>query len=49
MLEKVKVTGITFFKDTIDGKQIDSGAAFVEENLNFQSGRAKGTATQNIL
>lgn len=46
MLEKVKVTGITFFKDTIDGKPIDSGAAFVEEHLNFQTGRAKGTATQ---
>lgn len=46
MLEKVKVTGITFFKDTIDGKSIDSGAVFVEEHLNFQTGRAKGTATQ---
>ena len=46
MLEKVKVTGITFFKDTIDGKRIDSGAAFVEESLNFQTGRSKGTATQ---
>lgn len=46
MLEKVKVTGITFFKDTIDGKSIDSGAVFVEEHLNFQTGRAKGTASQ---
>lgn len=46
MLEKVKVCGISFFKDTIDGKQIDSGAAFIEESLNFQTGRAKGTATQ---
>ena len=46
MLEKVKVTGITFYKDTIDGKSIDSGSAFVEEHLNFQTGRAKGTATQ---
>ena len=46
MLEKVKVTGITFFKDTIDGKPTDSGAAFVEEHLNFQTRRTKGTATQ---
>ena len=46
MLEKVKVTGVTFFKDTIDGKPIDSGAVFIEEHLNFQTGRAKGTATQ---
>lgn len=46
MLEKVKVTGVTFFKDTIDGKPIDSGAVFIEESLNFQTGRAKGTATQ---
>lgn len=46
MLEKVKVTGVTFFKDTIDGKSIDSGAVFIEEHLNFQTGRSKGTATQ---
>lgn len=46
MLEKVKVTGVTFFKDTIDGKSIDSGAVFIEESLNFQTGRSKGTATQ---
>ncbi len=46
MLEKVKVTGVTFFKDTIDGKSIDSGAVFIEELLNFQTGRSKGTATQ---
>jgi hypothetical protein len=46
MIEKVKVTGVTFFKDTIDGKPIDSGAVFIEEHLNFQTGRAKGTATQ---
>ena len=46
MLERVKVTGVTFFKDTIDGKSIDSGAVFIEEHLNFQTGRSKGTATQ---
>ena len=46
MLEKVKVTGVTFYKDTIDGKPIDSGSVFIEEQLNFQTGRAKGTATQ---
>lgn len=46
MLEKVKVTGVTFFKDTIDGKSIDSGAVFIEESLNYQTGRAKGYASQ---
>lgn len=46
MLEKVKVTGVTFFKDKIDGKEIDSGAVFIEEHLNFQTGRSKGVATQ---
>lgn len=46
MIEKVKVTGVTFFKDEIDGKAIDSGAVFIEEHLNFQTGRSKGTATQ---
>lgn len=46
MLEKVKVTGVTFFNDEINGKRIDSGAVFIEEHLNFTKGRAKGTATQ---
>ena len=46
MLEKVKVTGVTFFKNTIDGKAIDSGAVFIEESLNFTTGRSKGTASQ---
>ncbi|SFK31579.1 hypothetical protein SAMN05216302_10048 [Nitrosomonas aestuarii] len=46
MLEKVKVTGMTYFDDEIDGKHIDSGSVFIEEQLNFQTGRAKGTATQ---
>ncbi len=46
MLEKVKVTGVTFFNDTIDGKKIDSGSVFVEEFLDESTGRSKGYATQ---
>ncbi len=46
MLEKVKVTGITFFDGNIDGKDIDSGSVFIEEHLDERSGRSKGTATQ---
>ncbi len=46
MLEKVKVTGIKFFKGGIDGKDIDSGKVFIEESLDFTTGRAKGFATQ---
>ncbi len=46
MLEKVKVTGVSFFKDTIDGKAIDSGSVFIEEYLDESTGRSKGFATQ---
>lgn len=45
-IEKVKVTGVKFFKDSIDGKAIDSGKVFIEESLDFTTGRAKGYATQ---
>jgi metal-dependent HD superfamily phosphatase/phosphodiesterase len=46
MLEKVKVTGVKYYDDEIDGKSIDSGSVFVEESLDITSGRAKGRATQ---
>ena len=46
MIEKVKVTGITFFEGNIDKKDIDSGSVFVEEYLDESTGRSKGTATQ---
>lgn len=46
MLEKVEVTGVTFFNDTIDGKKIDSGSVFVKEYLDESTGRSKGMATQ---
>jgi hypothetical protein len=45
-IEKVKICGVTFFKDKIDGKDIDSGAVFIEEHLNPLTGRSKGVATQ---
>lgn len=45
-VEKVKVTGVKFFKGDIDGKGIDSGKVFIEEALDFTTGRAKGFATQ---
>ena len=44
--EKVKVTGVKFFKGDIDGKGIDSGKVFIEESLDFTTKRAKGYATQ---
>lgn len=45
-IEKVKVTGVKFFKGDIDGKGIDSGKVFIEEPLDFTTGRAKGFASQ---
>jgi hypothetical protein len=45
-VEKVKITGVKFFQGSIDGKDIDSGTIFVEEMLDFTTGRAKGYATQ---
>lgn len=45
-IERVKVTGVKFFDDDINGQKIDSGSVFVEESLDFTSGRAKGKATQ---
>lgn len=45
-IERVKVTGVQFYNGEIDGKGIDSGKIFIEERLDFTTGRAKGTATQ---
>lgn len=45
-VEKVKVTGVKFFAGAIDGKDIDSGKVFIEEQLDFTTKRAKGYATQ---
>jgi len=45
-IEKCKVTGVKFFTGTIDGKKIDSGKIFIEEQLDFTTGRAKGYASQ---
>lgn len=44
--EKVKVTGVKFFKGNIDSKDIDSGKVFIEEQLDFTRKTAKGYATQ---
>ena len=44
-IERVKVCGVKFFKGGIDGKDIDSGKVFIEESLDFTTGRAKGFAT----
>lgn len=45
-IEQVKITGAKFFTGNIDGKKIDSGKIYVEEQLDFTTGRAKGYATQ---
>lgn len=46
-VEKCKVTGVKFYRGDIDGKEIDSGKVFIEESLDFTTGRAKGYATQD--
>ncbi|MEK6805317.1 MAG: hypothetical protein AABY95_01535 [Pseudomonadota bacterium] len=43
-MEKVKVTGVKWFKGNIDGKDLDSGTVFVEERLDDRRGTAKGYA-----
>ncbi|RJX30303.1 MAG: hypothetical protein C4516_10690 [Oxalobacter sp.] len=45
-VEKVKVQGVKFFSGAIDGKNIDSGKIYIEESLDFTTGRAKGYASQ---
>lgn len=44
-MDKVKVTGVKWFKGNIDGKEFDTGTAFVEERLNDSRGTAKGRAS----
>lgn len=45
-VEQVKITGAKFFNGNIDGKTIDSGKIYVEEQLDFTTGRAAGYASQ---
>lgn len=45
MTDKVKVTGVKFFKGSVEGKDYDSTTIFVEERLDDRQGRAKGYAT----
>ena len=46
-VERVKVTGVKFYQGNIDGKAIDSGTIFIEESLDFTTGRAKGYAVSD--
>src|SRR5215217_8195343 len=41
----VAVKGVSFFADKIDGEAINSGALFIEEQLDEKHGRAKGFRT----
>lgn len=45
MPDKVKVTGVKFFKGTVEGKEYDSTTVYVEERLDDRRGTAKGYAT----
>lgn len=45
-IEKCKIMGVKFFSGNIDGKIIDSGKVYIEEALDFTTGRAKGYASQ---
>lgn len=44
-MDKVKVTGVKFFKGEVEGKSYDSTTVFVEERLDERRGTAKGYAT----
>lgn len=39
------IAGVTFFDGVIDGKQLDSGAIFINEELDTKNGNAAGTRT----
>lgn len=41
----VVVKGVSFFADKIDGEMINSGAVFIEEQLDEKAGRSKGFRT----
>ncbi len=45
-IERCKIMGVKFFSGNIDGKNIDSGKVYIEEALDFTTGRAKGYASQ---
>jgi len=42
---KVKVMGVAHFSGNIDGKDLDSGTLFIEEQLDESTERAKGFRT----
>jgi len=42
---KAKITGMKFFKDTVDGKAYDSTKLFIETDLDDSQGAAKGYAS----
>jgi hypothetical protein len=39
------IKGVGFFNDAIDGKEIDSGSVFIEEQMDERNGRVKGFRT----
>jgi hypothetical protein len=39
------VKGVSFFDGEIDGKRIESGSVFIEEELDARNGNAKGIRT----
>lgn len=45
-VERVKITGVKFFKGNVEGTDYDNGNVFIEEHLDFTTGRAKGYASQ---
>lgn len=45
MTMQAVIKGCTFFDGEIDGKEIKSGTVFIEDNLEQQTGRSKGTRT----
>lgn len=49
-MQREKVTGITFYDGKIDGELKDSGSLYIEEQLDFTTGRSKGyTSTKYKL
>lgn len=43
--KQAAIKGVSFFADKIDGDMINSGAVFIEEELDNSKGRAKGFRT----
>ncbi|MDZ4080941.1 hypothetical protein [Hydrocarboniphaga sp.] len=44
-MDKVLVTGVKWFVGNIDGKDFNTGTAFVDEKLDDRRGTAKGRAS----